>query len=336
MPDLNIAVRDAPAVPGLVFRQYRGPGDFPGMVAVRDACMFADDLEWPLTVADMERDFAHLVNCDPWQDIILAEVDGEMVGWGHTHWYQEVGGHRLHHLYGYVVPAWRRRGIGTAILGWQEARQRAVAATLPQEERTFYQGELSDTEVAVRQLMERSGYAIVRRWHEMVRLLSEEIQDVALPDGLEVRPATPDQYRRIWDAENEAFRDHWGFSEPKEEEYLRWVEDPVVMQPALWQIAWDGDEIAGQVKGFINHKENEIHGRLRGYCEFISVRRPWRKRGLATALIHRTLRLLKEQGMTEAALGVDTENLSGALRLYESCGFRPVKSGAVYRKPLTL
>jgi ribosomal protein S18 acetylase RimI-like enzyme len=47
------------------------------------------------------------------------------------------------------------------------------------------------------------------------------------------------------------------------------------------------------------------------------------------------LRLLKEQGMTEAALGVDTENISGALRLYESCGFRPVKGGALYRKPLT-
>jgi len=94
--------------------------------------------------------------------------------------------------------------------------------------------------------------------------------------------------------------------------------------------------VAGQVRSFINHKENAEQGRLRGYTECISVGRPWRRRGLARALILSSLRILKERGMTEAALGVDTENISGALRLYERCGFRPARSGAVYRKPLGL
>ena len=57
-------------------------------------------------------------------------------------------------------------------------------------------------------------------------------------------------------------------------------------------------------------------------------------RGLAQALMLSSLRILEEQGMTEAALGVDTENISGALRLFERCGFRPARSGAIYRKPL--
>ena len=108
------------------------------------------------------------------------------------------------------------------------------------------------------------------------------------------------------------------------------------MMPELWQIAWDGDQVAGQVRSFINRQENAEQGRLRGYTEFISVGRPWRRRGLAQALILRSLRILKEQGMTEAALNVDTENISGALRLYERCGFHPVRSGAVYRKPLSV
>jgi ribosomal protein S18 acetylase RimI-like enzyme len=38
--------------------------------------------------------------------------------------------------------------------------------------------------------------------------------------------------------------------------------------------------------------------------------------------------------MTEAALGVDTENESGALRVYEGCGFRVVSRSTNYRKPL--
>jgi len=64
------------------------------------------------------------------------------------------------------------------------------------------------------------------------------------------------------------------------------------------------------------------------------VRRPWRKQGLARALIARSLSQLRELGMTEASLTVDTENPSGALRLYEGLGYRPVKRGSVYRKPL--
>ena len=59
----------------------------------------------------------------------------------------------------------------------------------------------------------------------------------------------------------------------------------------------------------------------------------WR-RGLARALIARSFQAIKEQGMTEAALGVDTQNPSGARQIYESMGFRPVKSHTLYRKPL--
>lgn len=119
---------------------------------------------------------------------------------------------------------------------------------------------------------------------------------------------------------------HWGYAEPTAANYEEWLEDPVAMMADLWQIAWDGDEVAGQVRSFINHQENADQGRRRGYTESISVRRPWRRRGLAQALIVNSLRILKERGMTEAALGVDTENTSGALRLYERCGFRPVVS----------
>ncbi len=177
----------------------------------------------------------------------------------------------------------------------------------------------------------------VRYGYLMVRPDLENIPDFPLPEGLEVRPVRPEHYRAIWDANTEAFRDHWGFAEPTEADYQAWLNDPVIFTPELWQIAWDTatDQVAGQVKGFINQAENERFNRRRGWCEFISVRRPWRKRGLARALIARTLQIFKERGMTESALGVDTQNLSGALRVYEACGFRPVQRSATYRKPMT-
>ena len=88
------------------------------------------------------------------------------------------------------------------------------------------------------------------------------------------------------------------------------------------------------VLNYVDRAENEAYNRKRGYTETICVRRPWRRRGVARALIARSLRELRDLGMTEAALGVDAQNPSGALRLYEGMGFRPVKRHTAYRKSM--
>ena len=334
MSDQALSLHDAPAIPGLTFRYYRGPEDFPDMVAVYDACRPVDGYEWPTSVEDLARSFAHLDHCDPHQDMVFATVRGETIGYGRGSWYREAGG-----TYSAWVDRARRAGLApprdrprdpaldgrTTAQGSSASRRRPV--------RTCSRWNTQDSEQGMAELLLGDGYAVVRRWYQMTRPLAGEIPAAPLPAGLEVRPATPDQYRRIWEADVEAFRDHWGYAEPTAANYEEWLEDPVAMMSDLWQIAWDGDEVAGQVRSFINHKENADQGRLRGYTECISVRRPWRRRGLAQALILNSLRILQERGMTEAALGVDTENTSGALRLYERCGFRPVRSGSIYRKP---
>jgi ribosomal protein S18 acetylase RimI-like enzyme len=99
-------------------------------------------------------------------------------------------------------------------------------------------------------------------------------------------------------------------------------------------VGWAGDEVAGMVLNFIDPDYNAEFKRLRGWTDPICVRRPWRKQGLAKALIARSMRLLQEQSMTEAGLGVDAQNPNGALRLYESLGFRATKKFMTYEKPL--
>jgi len=167
----------------------------------------------------------------------------------------------------------------------------------------------------------------------MVRPDLEDIPEAPLPEGLVVRTPREDEMRKVWEAEEEAFRDHLGAAPPGESDYDGFLSFPY-NDPTLWRIAWDGDEVAGQVRSYINGPENEAMGRRRGYTESISVRRPYRRRGLARALIVQSLHAVKERGMEEAALGVLTENLHGAFRLYESCGFRVVHSWTTLRKPL--
>jgi mycothiol synthase len=118
-----------------------------------------------------------------------------------------------------------------------------------------------------------------------------------------------------------------------EEDYQKWLGEDE-FQPDIWKVAWDVEtnQVAGMVLGFILAEQNAKFHRRRGWTEDICVRRPWRRRGLARALIADSLRELRARGMTEAALGVDTENQTGALRLYESLGFRVVKRNTIYRK----
>lgn len=336
MIDDSIQVRNAPAISGLSFRHFRGESDFPKMAAAIAASAEADQAERVTTSEDIANSYAHLTNSDPFQDMIFAEVEGEVIGYSRGWWFQEENGPRLYGFVGFLVPAWRRKGIGTEMLRWMEDRLRAVASEHPAEQPKYFQAFLSESEVGLAAMLEKEGYKPVRYGWEMVRPSLDDIPDFPLPEGVEVRPVFPEHYRAIWNAADEAFHDHWGYVQPSEEDYQYWLNDKTVFQPDLWQVAWDieTNEVAGQVRTFIHHAFNEKYNRKRGYTEFISVRRPWRKRGLARALIVRSLQVQKEHGMTESALGVDSENLSGATRIYEACGFRVVKKSINYRKAL--
>lgn len=320
------------------FRLFQGEADFPHLLNVIQKSKAADQIEDTDTLASLTNFYSHLTNCDLKQDLLIAEAAGQVVAYGRVLWFDEDA--TTNRLYGHVaftLPDWRGQGLGLQLLRWLEDRLRAIAATQTQTGVRFFQvWHVSDHEIARRKLLERAGYAPVRYFCTMVRPTLDDIPDAPLPPGLEVRPVQTDHRRAIWEASVEAFRDHWGFSEPTEDDYESWLTDPVEYQPDIWKIAWDVNthQVAGMVRGFIHHEQNQQFNRLRGWTENIAVRRPWRKRGLARALIAENLRELKARGMTEAALGVDTENPTGALRVYESMGFRAVEQRAVYRKPL--
>lgn len=331
-----IEIKDAPAVPGLSFRHFRGPGDYPHMAAVVTASSEVDQTERVTSVEELARDYASLTNCDPYQDMIFAEINGEVVGYARGFWLNDETGTTLYLSVGFLMPAWRRRGIGLVMLRWIENRLRTISQGHPAERQKVFQVYVHQHQVGLAAMLDREGYQPVRYIWEMVRPTLDDIPDYPLPEGFEVRPVVPEHYRAIWDAMLEASRDEWGYIEPTEEDYQKWQENKTYFQPHLWQIAWDTatNQVAGQVLTFIHHAQNEQYNRKRGYTESISVGEPWRKRGLARALIARSLQVQKQEGMTESALGVDSQNPYGASRVYQDCGFRTVKQGAYYRKPV--
>lgn len=327
----------APAIPGLVFRRFRGEVDYAAMHAVIEGSKEADGIERADTIEDIARNYRHLTNCDPYRDMVFVQLNGNpdrVIGYSRVWWQRELTGNHLYQHIAFLLPDWRGMGIRRAMLRHNERRLREIAAG--QEVvggQRFFEAWAADTEEHWTAILIRAGYESVRVGYEMVRPNLADIPERQLPAGLEVREALPEHVELIWQAANEAFQEHWGETEPQPQWLEEWKESPT-FDPTLWQVAWDGDEVAGAVLNFIDRRENEEYQRQRGYTEGIFVRTLWRRQGVAKALIARSLRMHRELGMKEAALGVDSENATGALRVYESMGFRTVKRHTTYRKAL--
>lgn len=329
----QIILPDAPQISGLSFRSFQGESDYPKMAVVISGCKDADKIERVDTAEDVARNYKYLVNSDPYQDMLFAEIKGEVIGYQRVLWRQEVDGTRIYMLFGFLLPAWRNKGIGTAMLHQAERRLQVIAKNHPADIPCFFESDTVDSEILRQAVLEREGYKAIRYAFDMVRPDLENIPDLSLPEGIEIRPVLPEHYQAIKDASTEAFLDDWGFSPELEPPVEEWLEDPN-FDPGLWRVAWEGDQVVGMVLNFINKRENQEYKRKRGWTENICVRRPWRKRGIAKALIAASLHAIKERGMMEAALGVDAENPSGALQLYESMGYRMIRRYSIYRKPL--
>jgi mycothiol synthase len=333
MIDTRIQLADAPAIPGLRFRMFDPGRDYEALANLIAEANVADEVEYIPSVEGLRNDHEHGGEYDPRRDLLLAEVEGDLVAASETS-VRTRDGIGVHQVEGWVRPAFRRRGLGRALLHWAEGRAADVARVDGRPAERALTSWPDADQVGATALYESEGYAIVRYGFLMVRDLAEPIVEPELPAGLEIRPVVAADHRRIWDADEEAFRDHWQAAERTDADFESWFGEPD-LDTALWRVAWDGDAVAGSVMTFIWESENQALGLRRGWLEHVSVRRPWRRRGLASALIAGAMRGLREAGMSEAALGCDAENQTSALHVYEALGFRRARTGVSYRKSFT-
>ncbi len=322
----------SPQVPDVAFRPFQGRSDYGHFARIITAFARGEGSNRVETAEGIAAGYDHLERCDPEHDLLVAEVAGQPVAYSRVWWDQEADGPRLFTQVCFIEPAFGNRGIGSALFAWSEERLREIAAEHDVADRQF-QVFINDRNTVATALVRGSGFDPVAYEAEMVRPSVENLPDHPLPDGVEVRAATEEQLRAIWEADTDAFRDHWGYVEPTEESYAHFLAVPY-RDLTLWKIAWDDEGVAGQVRSFIDTAQNAEHDLRRGWTENISTARRWRRRGLAKALIVESIRELAKRGMTEAALGVHTENPNGAFDLYAGLGYEVVASWTTYRKPL--
>lgn len=329
-----IHLPDAPPITDLGFRAFRDEGDFAAMVAVIAACQEHDRVD-PLspeagipTVSELAESFATAENIDLRRDLLLVTLDGQVIGFQWVRWWTQADGTRVYYHRGRVVPAWRGRGIGTATLRWAERHSRALAAQTGGP--AVLQANTTTHEQDYNRLLLTEGYMPVHSFIEMGYDHASALPDAPLPPDFERRPAHPEHYRAIWEANEEAFAEEWGRREQDPAAFLKFLTNLLTnphFDPDLWQIAWHGDEVAGVALC-------EVTARGVGEISDLSVRPRWRGHGLARALLVAAVQALKARVLEHIRIFTDADDPFGARSLYESIGFRVVTEYIRYRKPI--
>ena len=234
----KIVLDPAPAISGLIFRGFRGEPDYPGMAEIINAANQEDQLEGIATVEEIARTYDFIQRSDTDADMIFAEVDGEPIGYGRCMW-NLVKDTEEYYTYGFFVHLktdWRGKGIGKAMAGHLIDRIAAISQKHPAEARKYLESGGSDTQVWQDQLMKFLGLGPVRYGISMTRPCSLPVEALPLPDGIEIRPIAESKLRQVFEAQAEAFQDHWGFVVPTDKDFQRWQQSPT-FDPSLWKVA---------------------------------------------------------------------------------------------------
>jgi mycothiol synthase len=330
------AAQPAPALPpGYTWRAPRLE-DVPEVHALEVAANRADGHSSAGALADLESEFAGDPWCDPAADWRLAITPGgQIAATARVFVDPEHDTDGRAFVFGEVHPEYRGRGLDEFILSWMEQRGSERVQARPHAAAPCLRGVCPDTRADAIALFERHGYAPIRYFYRMRRDLLQPIPESPAPEGLVLRAYTPELNRAVQAAFNESFADHWDFSPASDEEWDMFFTGRAAFRADLTYLAMDGDQVAGFSVNRVSPEENAREGIQQGWIGTLGVRRAWRGRGVASALLCASMRDFVAEGLDYAVLGVDAENLTGALRLYERLGFAVIKRMIAFAKPLS-
>lgn len=231
-----------------------------------------------------------------------------------------------------VHPAWRSRGIGRAVLRWQDERAREVLAervpapgggTVRARIGVLVDEHLTDR----RRLCVAAGYTPARWFQSLHRRLSADgLPAREAPSGVRIAQLSDEHVDAVRLAHNEAFADHW---ETAPYTPGRWAErmHQVHVPWSFVAIAEDG-EIAGYLLS--GRDPGAWTEGTFGTTDHLGVRPRYRHRGIGRALLIEAMHAYAADDMQGARLEVDTRNRSGALALYAGLGYEARHATVLY------
>jgi mycothiol synthase len=312
-------------------RIYRD-ADFDGVLSTLNAAARADGDSTLFSAADLRARLAtpHAVDwpIDPQEDSFVAEIEGAGVVAYADGQVRGGPGAWMYRTWCSIRPEFRRQGIGRALLERLGVRTQALATLHGAS--IILGARAPTTQHDALALFEQFSMRPARHFFEMSCDLGA-IPALQLPPDLQLRPWVERDDHAIWLASEEAFADHWGVKPEPFELFEHRVNSGRLNREGSF-IAWDGGEIAGGALNDMGPAAAARRGQNRAWVGMLFVRRAWRKHGLGRALLIASLRKARDMGHAAVGLNVDAENLTGAVRLYESVGFAVSATSVAYHR----
>jgi mycothiol synthase len=253
-----------------------------------------------------------LSRADLANDSILYEEDGAAAAVG---WVDVPDGDDPAFAIGVVHPRFKGRGLGAELVAWNESRAAGRA-------RRIHAIALG-ADTAGQALLAGHAYDEIRRFYEMA---IEQTEPPPPVEHVVVETVQEADLRDFFEALEEAFRDHWEHHpRPFEEWWQRHADNPNLDLSLWFLIRGEGGEVAAATR-------NEANRNGGGYIGALGVRRAYRGKGYAKALLQHSFRAFYERGLPRVTLGVDAQNPTGATHLYERVGMHVELENVVFEK----
>jgi mycothiol synthase len=326
----SMAGTDVQVPPGFVARPIDPDAD---SQAITDLCNAAAVAEYgtPNATVQMVRESYNLPSFEPRTDgHVVIDPLGRVAAVGE--FYDNDAEHVAPFVYIRVRPDLLESGIGAGLLAWAERRGEANLPLAAPDLRVALHTNVPGVNSAMQQFVEAGGWKLERIYWTMEIELGEEAPTMPpIPEPITFRTAVPDQDEpAVYEADREAFADHYGFVPRTYDNWLQFITKFNPYDPSLWFLAMDGDQIAG-----ISLCRPEAAGRPEmGWVSELGVRPPWRGKGLGLALLKHSFAEFHARGKRQVGLGVDSQSLTGATRLYERAGMHAARDEREYERVL--
>ncbi len=310
-------------------------GDIEDLDRLLTAIEQADEPSERHSLDELYETFDAIDSDPPHDSVLVRDASGALLAYGWNHRSNTDQDPRRVHAQGGVHPSWRRRDIGHRLLNWQLEESRGWYA------KTWQEGfgplrvinYVDEKQLGQRALYEELGLQPARWYADMNLTFDGPAPTHAEPPGIRIVPLSRKRFEAVRQAHNEAFADHWG-TQPVDA--ARW-EEQLLRSASRLSWSWvaleeETSEVVGYATNSAYEQDWEEQGFSEGWTDRLGVRRAWRGRGIAQALLSASMKSFADAGLKAAGLGVDSDNPCRAFELYEGLGYRSTNTVVMYAK----
>lgn len=234
-----------------------------------------------------------------------------------------------------VHPEYADNRLEDYLIKWAENRAHQALDRCPPNARFSYRMVCKDGYTPREAILARQGYKATRYWLRMVINMEADPSVPELAEGFYIRAYNhPDEFEALVRADDEGFKDHWGhIDQPFEkvkEQWSHWLETDKLFDPSLFFLAIDG--ATGEIAGICLCRAEEWGRPDSAYIDSVAVLRPYRRKGLAKAMLNHALGEFWNRDCKTVALHVDATSLTGATRVYEAVGMHADEKWTTWEK----